>query len=51
MKSESCSYSMGTSKRFSNVKKDAGPFKTPVRDYTTIGNMPSYLKKNSKKKI
>jgi hypothetical protein len=51
MKASSSSYSMGTSKRFPDLKKDSGPFKTTANDYSTIGNLPSYLKKSSKKKI
>jgi hypothetical protein len=41
---------MGTSKRFADLKKDAGPFKSTPQNYSTIGNLPVYLKKNCKKK-
>lgn len=53
MKSSSCSYSMGTSKRFPALKKEAGPFKTAPSDNSTIGNLPTYLRKqqSSKKKL
>jgi len=51
LKSSSSSYSMGTSKRFPLLKKEGGPFKTLPADYSTIGNMPSYLRKDPKKKI
>lgn len=51
MKSSSCSYSMGTSKRFPVLKREGGPFKTLPADYSTIGNMPGYLRKDSKKKL
>jgi hypothetical protein len=51
MKSSSSSYSMGTSKRFPALRKESGPFKTTPSDYSTIGNLPTYLRKSSKKKI
>lgn len=50
MKSSSCSYSMGTSKRFPELRKESGPFKTLPVDHSTIGQLPSYLR-NSKKKV
>lgn len=51
MKSSSCSYSMGTSKRFPTLKKESGPFKTLPAEYSTIGSMPNYLKRESRKKL
>lgn len=42
-------YSMGTSKRFAEIKKETGPFRE-TSDFSTIGQLPSYLKKGLKKK-
>jgi hypothetical protein len=39
---------MGTSKRFVEQKKEQGPFKL-TQETSTIGQMPSYLRKSSKK--
>lgn len=39
---------MGTSKRFPDEKKEQGPYKL-VEEVSTIGQMPSYLRKTSKK--
>lgn len=49
-KKEGYSYSMGTAKRFAELKKESGIFKDRETDYSTIGQLPSYLKKNLKKK-
>jgi hypothetical protein len=51
MKSSSCGYSMGTSKRFPALKKEAGPFKTVPAESSSIGSMPSYLRRESRKKL
>lgn len=49
-KASGYSYSMGTSKRFADLKKESGPYKEPQQDYSTIGQLPAYLKKSLKKK-
>jgi hypothetical protein len=51
MKSSSSGYSMGTSKRFPVLRKEGGPFKTVPTDYATIGQLPTYLRRDSKKKL
>ena len=43
-------YSMGTSKRFAELKKESGPFKDRQTNFSTIGVLPSYLKKTTIKK-
>lgn len=40
---------MGTSKRFAEMKKETGPYRE-TSDFSTIGQLPSYLKKGLKKK-
>ena len=49
-KSSGYHYSMGTSKRFAELKKETGPFQDRQTDFSTIGLLPSYLKKTGKKK-
>jgi hypothetical protein len=51
MKSSSAGFSMGTSKRFPVLRKESGPFKTVPTDYATIGQLPTYLRRDSKKKL
>jgi hypothetical protein len=41
---------MGTAKRFPELRKEPAFFKERHNDFSTMGQMPSYLKKSTKRR-